>query len=130
RRAHRGRPRPAGLPVRGRLELLGGVDPHLVLACLAGTAVTMASAAGVSILASVIARPPRTAVILAYSWMLGYVAVCALTMAAPSWLSTQPFNAAAAGRPLSLDSVIAVVEAGNPAAAANAVFSSDPIEPA
>jgi ABC-type transport system involved in multi-copper enzyme maturation permease subunit len=130
RMAHLGLLLLAGLPVLGLLELLGGVDPHLVLACFAGTAVTMASAAGLSILASVVARPARAAVILAYGWMVAYVVVCVLGSVAPYWFGKQPFYAAAAANPLSLDSVIAVIEAGNPVAAANTVFSSYPIEPA
>ncbi len=128
RMAHLGLLLLAGLPVLGAVEFLGGVDPHLVLAAFAGTAVTMASAAGVGVLASVVARPSRAALFLAYGWILLYVVLCVLGEAAPYWLLPRPFNAAAPAGPL--DGLIAVVEAGNPVAAVAAVFGSDPIEPA
>ena len=118
----------AGLPVLGAVEFLGGVDPHLVLAAFLGTAVTMASAAGVGILASVVARPSRAAPFLAYGWILLYVALCFLAETALYWLANRPSLATAP--PYVLDGLIAVVEAGDPVAAVAAVFGSDPIEPA
>jgi ABC-type transport system involved in multi-copper enzyme maturation permease subunit len=55
-----------GLPVLGFLQLLGGVDPQLVLAAFAATGVTMLSLACLSILNSILVRKPRTAILLTY----------------------------------------------------------------
>jgi ABC-type transport system involved in multi-copper enzyme maturation permease subunit len=63
-----------GLPVLSVIQFLGGVDPGLVLAGFAATAITMASLAGVSILASVYARQPRDAIVVTYLAVAGYVA--------------------------------------------------------
>jgi ABC-type transport system involved in multi-copper enzyme maturation permease subunit len=55
-----------GLPVLSLLQLLGGVDPQLLLAGFAATGVTMLSLAALSIFNSVYATKPRTAIILTY----------------------------------------------------------------
>ena len=119
----------AGLPVLGALEFLGGVDPHLVLAAFAATAVTMASAAGVGILASVVARPARAAVLLAYGVVVVYVLLCWMSQGIEWWMSWHRFTAAAPPPP-GLDGVLAVIDAGNPVVAVSNIFNSDPIEPA
>jgi ABC-type transport system involved in multi-copper enzyme maturation permease subunit len=126
RMAHPGLLLLAGLPVLGAVQFLGGVDPHLVLAGFAGTAVTLASAAGVSLLASVIARPPRAALLLAYGFIFLYAMLCVLGNAVLFSLA-RPFVAAPGS--LFLESLIGVIEAGNPIDAARRVFlSADPIE--
>jgi ABC-type transport system involved in multi-copper enzyme maturation permease subunit len=55
-----------GLPVLGFLQLLGGVDPNLVLVAFAGTALTMLSLASLGILNSAYCHRPRTAIFLTY----------------------------------------------------------------
>lgn len=55
-----------GLPVLGILQLLGGVDPQLVLAGFAATTLTMISLASLSIFNSVYCEKPRTAILLTY----------------------------------------------------------------
>jgi ABC-type transport system involved in multi-copper enzyme maturation permease subunit len=55
-----------GLPILGLLQLLGGIDPELVLLGYAATGVTMLSLASLSILNSVYAGKPRTAIFLTY----------------------------------------------------------------
>ena len=75
-----------GLPILGLTQLLGGVDPDLVLAGFAITGVTMASLAALSILQSVYAKKPRDAIVLTYLGALGYVALassCLILMAPP-----------------------------------------------
>jgi ABC-type transport system involved in multi-copper enzyme maturation permease subunit len=62
-----------GLPILGLLQLVGGVDPDLVLASFAATAVTMLSLAGLAILQSVYARKPREAVVRTYLVVAGYL---------------------------------------------------------
>lgn len=130
----------AGLPVLSAVQFLGGVDPHLILAGFAGTAVTLASTAGVGILASVVARRSRTALFLAYGAILAYVVVCCLGLFVLSWLPRLPFYAGAAAGPFSIENLIAIIEAGNPVVAVQNIFnvvavqnifnSADPFETA
>ncbi|HBI45901.1 MAG TPA: hypothetical protein DDY78_24055 [Planctomycetales bacterium] len=127
RMAHLGLLLLAGLPVLGAVQFLGGVDPHLVLAGFAGTAVTLASVAGVSLLASVIARPPRAALLLAYGFILLYVMLCVLGNVVLFYLAHWSF----VGSPESvfLENIIGVIETGNPIKAVGSIFlSGDPIE--
>lgn len=63
----------AGLPVFALLQLLGGIDFLWVLLCFGGTLLTVLSVAGVSLLASVVSRRSRDAIILAYGIVLGYL---------------------------------------------------------
>ena len=131
RMAHLGLLLLAGLPVLSAVQFLGGVDPTLILAGFAGTAVTLASTAGVGILASVVARPSRAALLLAYGAVLAYVLVCCLGLFILSWLPRQPFYAGAAAGPFSIESLIGVIEAGNPVTAVeNAFNSANPFETA
>ena len=131
RMAHLGLLLLAGLPVLSAVQFLGGVDPHLILAGFAGTAVTLASTAGVGILASVVARPSRAALFLAYGAVLAYVVACCLGLFVQSWLPRQPFYAGAASGPFSIVNLIDVIEAGNPVVAVqNAFTSADPFETA
>src|SRR5262249_11315723 len=53
-------------PVLSLLQLLGGVDPQLLLAGFVATGVTMLSLAALSIFNSVYATKPRTAIVLTY----------------------------------------------------------------
>jgi ABC-type transport system involved in multi-copper enzyme maturation permease subunit len=55
-----------GLPMLALLQLLGGVDPNLVLAGFAASGLTLFSLACLSILNSVLAAKPRTAIFAAY----------------------------------------------------------------
>lgn len=56
----------AGLPVLALMQFLGGVDPGLLMAGFAATALTMLSLAAVSILFSTLVRRSRDAIILTY----------------------------------------------------------------
>ena len=128
RMAHLGLLLLAGLPVLGVMQFLGGVDPHLVLAGFAGTAVTLASAAGVSLLASVIARPPRSALLLAYVFIIS-VRRAVRARLRGLVLFSLAFLFSPADVSSALESLVGVVETGNPIEAARRVFaSSDPIE--
>jgi ABC-type transport system involved in multi-copper enzyme maturation permease subunit len=55
-----------GLPILSLLQLLGGVDPNLLLSGFAATAMTLLSLAALSLLNSVYATKPRTAILLTY----------------------------------------------------------------
>lgn len=55
-----------GLPVLGMVQLLGGVDPQMVLQGFAVTGLTVLGLSGVSILMSVLFARPRTAILMTY----------------------------------------------------------------
>ena len=78
-----------GLPILGILQFMGGVDPNLVLAGFAVTGLSMASMASLSILVSVYAKKPRTAIVMSYLILLAYVGLAA-------WTSTMPLTGALA----------------------------------
>jgi ABC-type transport system involved in multi-copper enzyme maturation permease subunit len=83
-----------GLPILGILQFMGGVDPNLVLAGFAITGLSMVSLASVSILISVYAKKPRTAIVLSYLVLLAYLAVATWTNQTPAAtdLLTTTFN--------------------------------------
>jgi ABC-type transport system involved in multi-copper enzyme maturation permease subunit len=62
-----------GLPILSLLEFLGGVDPNLVLAGFAATAMTMLSLASLSLLNSAYARRSLTAIFLTYIQVVAYL---------------------------------------------------------
>jgi ABC-type transport system involved in multi-copper enzyme maturation permease subunit len=66
----------AGLPVLGAVQFLGGVEPELVFAGFAATALTALSLAGVAMLASVCSSRTREAVGLAYALPVVYLMFC------------------------------------------------------
>jgi ABC-type transport system involved in multi-copper enzyme maturation permease subunit len=94
-----------GLPILSILQFMGGVDPNLVLAGFAFTGLTMVSLASVSILISVYAKKPRTAIVLSYLILLGYLAVA-------TWANRTP---------PATDSLTTTFNAGNVFAALSAV---------
>ena len=69
-----------GLPIISLMQLLGGVDPALVLAGFAATGLTMLSLAALSILNSVFAQKPRDAIVLTYLAVIAYLAVSLLSL--------------------------------------------------
>lgn len=70
-----------GLPVLSLLQLLGGVDPEMMLAGFAATAVTMLSLASLSLFNSVYATKPRTAIAFTYVQVGAYLGVSSLALA-------------------------------------------------
>lgn len=70
-----------GLPILSLLQFLGGVDPSLVLAGFAGTALTVAGLAGVAILNSVRCKRSRDAIGLTYLELFGYIAISLMALA-------------------------------------------------
>ncbi|HYT94581.1 MAG TPA: ABC transporter permease subunit, partial [Gemmataceae bacterium] len=67
-----------GLPLMSMIQFLGGVDPMLVQAGFAATALTMIGLAGVSILASTWCRRPRAAIATAYLLLVMYLGLSSL----------------------------------------------------
>ena len=70
----------AGLPILALLQVLGGVDPGLLLAGFAATLLTMFSLAAISILSSVAMRRARDAIVLVYFSFLGYYLLASLAL--------------------------------------------------
>jgi ABC-type transport system involved in multi-copper enzyme maturation permease subunit len=62
----------AGLPVLGVVQLLGGVDPDLILAAFAATFLTMASLGAVGMLVSLHTARPYAAILFTYGITAGY----------------------------------------------------------
>jgi ABC-type transport system involved in multi-copper enzyme maturation permease subunit len=103
-----------GLPVLAGLQFLGGVDPLLVVAGFAATLLTVASLAGLSILASVLCRRARDAIVLTYLMAVAYVGLSGL-----SWLLTVPTGWATFpstptwASPVTVEDVVKAFNAGN-----------------
>jgi ABC-type transport system involved in multi-copper enzyme maturation permease subunit len=104
----------AGLPILAILQFLGGIDPGLVLAGFAATAVTMFSLAAVSILCSVLVRKPRDAIVLAYLSILAYyllVSLPLLLLTLPGWDSSPSTSIGTSS--ITLRDVLEWLNAGN-----------------
>jgi ABC-type transport system involved in multi-copper enzyme maturation permease subunit len=105
----------AGLPVLAAVQFLGGIDPGMVLAGFAATGVSAASIAALSVLASVLLRRTRDAIMLTYLVLFLYaVAVVLLTFAVTvnrwgSFPSTATWTS-----PVTLDDVLRVLSMGHP----------------
>jgi ABC-type transport system involved in multi-copper enzyme maturation permease subunit len=67
-----------GLPILSLVQFLGGVDPELMLAVFAITALTMLGLAGLSILNSVHFQKPRDAIALTYLGGIAYLLLSTL----------------------------------------------------
>ncbi len=68
-----------GLPILSFLQLLGGVDPGLVLAGFAATGLTVLSLASLSMLSSVLSRRSRDAIIISYLGAVAYLGISGLS---------------------------------------------------
>jgi ABC-type transport system involved in multi-copper enzyme maturation permease subunit len=106
----------AGLPVLSFLQLLGGVDPDIVLVSFGLTALTALSLSSLAVLNSVYARRPLTAVMLTYLQVGIYLglsgAAYGLLLAFP-WLSGYPSTDEWLS-PVSVQDVVDVLGTGNP----------------
>ncbi len=69
-----------GLPILSLLQFLGGIDPDLVLAGFAATAVTMLSLGSLSMLVSVVCKKPRNAIGMTYLALLAYFLISVLAI--------------------------------------------------
>jgi ABC-type transport system involved in multi-copper enzyme maturation permease subunit len=106
----------AGLPVLSALQFIGGFSPRALLLGFAGTGATMVGLACLSILASVLCRRTRDALMFVYLVILAYGAVSYL-----AWFLRQTYapvmsfpSTASWDSPLTLEDVLFGVEAGNP----------------
>ena len=64
-----------GLPILSLLQFLGGIDPNLVVAGFAFTALTMFGIGGISILNSVVYKRPRDSIAISYFYCVAYFAI-------------------------------------------------------
>ncbi len=107
-----------GLPVLSLMQFFGGIDPGLLLATYAVTALTAASLTGLGILNSVLRRRARDAIVITYLAAIGYVIVASLALAVPPLLSA--YRAQSATPPWALDDwtrwAVEVLNYGNPIA--------------
>jgi ABC-type transport system involved in multi-copper enzyme maturation permease subunit len=111
-----------GVPVLSAVQFLGGVEPDLVFAGFAATALTVAGLAGVSILSSVYARRSRDAIVLTYVAVALYVVLCVVgDFLVDNFIFTRSPLLFGVG-PSAADCV-AAFQAGNPAYAQSRVFS-------
>jgi ABC-type transport system involved in multi-copper enzyme maturation permease subunit len=105
-----------GLPVLSILQLIGGVDPQLMLAGFAGIGLTMLGIASVSILLSTLFKKPRDAISLTYLFLLAYASLTSFgafiashpALSLPVWFGDDP--------PTLRDAIL-VLDAGNPISA-------------
>lgn len=73
----------AGLPVLGVVQLLGGVDPNLILTAFAATLLTMASLGAVGMLVSLHTARPYAAILFTYGITAGYFLFTRYAMISP-----------------------------------------------
>lgn len=93
-----------GLPILAILQIMGGIDPELLLASFALTGITLVSLGSLSLLCSVYARRPWHAVLQAMVLTVSYLAFSGLAHA----LVKRPAASATL-----LDDVVIVVNQGN-----------------
>jgi ABC-type transport system involved in multi-copper enzyme maturation permease subunit len=116
-----------GLPVLSLMQFFGGIDPGMLMASFAATALTAASLAGLSILNSVLRRRARDAIIFTYLAAIGYLAATGATVflkftlahyGALQWAGIdwgEVFDAFHAGNPIfGLVAVIQTMDANGP----------------
>ncbi|HZZ81205.1 MAG TPA: ABC transporter permease subunit [Gemmataceae bacterium] len=102
-----------GLPILSILQLMGGVDPELMLSGFAGIGLTMLGIASVSIFFSTLLKKPRDAISMTYLFLLAYGTTASLGLAfssspllqTPIWFGDDPPT---------LRDVVFVANTGNP----------------
>ncbi|HEV8062716.1 MAG TPA: ABC transporter permease subunit [Gemmataceae bacterium] len=103
----------SGLPILSIMQFMGGVDPTLIVAWAAATAIGLVSICCLSMLNSVLNRRPRDAIALSYFCVLGY-----LILSGASWMFKIPAFAPAWINSLTLEKCLYVGSTGNPLAMA------------
>jgi ABC-type transport system involved in multi-copper enzyme maturation permease subunit len=122
-----------GLPVLSLMQFFGGIDPGLLLAVFAATALTACSLAALGVLMSVQRRRARDAIILTYLVAAGYAAIASLTLAVPPLWAAYHLELARQGKPNAtadvpyyneIETTVEWFNAGNPFYAVGKVASS------
>ena len=99
----------AGLPILSILQFMGGVDPTLIVAWAACTALGIVSLSCLSMLNSVLNRRSRDAIAVSYFCVLGY-----LVLTSVWWLFKAPGFLPAWVNPVVLQKCLYVGSSGNP----------------
>lgn len=99
----------SGLPFLSILQFLGGVDPTLIVAWAATTAIGLVSMSCLCMLNSVLNRRSRDAIAISYFCILGY-----LLLSGASWQFAVRGFAPAWVNPTELEKILYVGSAGNP----------------
>jgi ABC-type transport system involved in multi-copper enzyme maturation permease subunit len=105
----------AGLPILCLLQLLGGVEPELVLVGFGVTALTMLSFASLALLNSIYARRPITAILATYAQVVVYLAISGASkwgVVEFSWLGGYP-TGDDWDSPIHIDDVVGWLGIGN-----------------
>jgi ABC-type transport system involved in multi-copper enzyme maturation permease subunit len=100
-----------GLPVLALVQFMGGVDPGLVLAGFAATAMTMLGLAGLSILNSVLIKKPRDAIALTYLGAVGYLLLSFMSLLLPPAVMQAPLSFGS--DPLTVGGLVNAFNSGN-----------------
>jgi ABC-type transport system involved in multi-copper enzyme maturation permease subunit len=114
-----------GLPVFSALQFLGGIQPEWLLAGFAATGLTLVSLAAASILASVLCRRARDAILGTYVLAAGYFAVslAAFGLIRSPWLAwVATAGVTLAGTTVTPTDAVDALGAGNPVVALIHVF--------
>jgi ABC-type transport system involved in multi-copper enzyme maturation permease subunit len=107
-----------GLPILSLTQFLGGVDPDLVLAGFAATALTMVGLAGLSTLCSVYSRKARTAIILTYALIAIYFTCSGLVLVLlTAYPTAAGFPLGFGANPITVRDLADGLNAGNPLSA-------------
>lgn len=101
----------AGMPILSILQLLGGIDPNLMIAGTATTALSVLNLAALSILCSVLAKRPRDAIAMTY-----LVAIAYMILSGASWLLVTKAFLPTWGNPQLVEDCVHYANAGNPIA--------------
>jgi ABC-type transport system involved in multi-copper enzyme maturation permease subunit len=107
-----------GLPILSFTQFLGGVDPDLVIAGFAATALTMIGLAGLSTLCSVYSRKARTAIILTYALIAIYFTCSGLVLALlTAYPRAASFSLGVGSSQITVQNLAEGLNAGNPLSA-------------
>jgi ABC-type Na+ efflux pump permease subunit len=114
-----------GLPILALMQLLGGIDPVLLLAGFAATGLSMVALTSLGIFHSVYAQKPRQAILRTYIWAGIYLLISGLSwlvllpsLGWASWPSTATWTS-----PVTVEDVVEWLTAGNPMSLAFELWS-------
>jgi ABC-type transport system involved in multi-copper enzyme maturation permease subunit len=114
----------AGLPMLSLMEFMGGIDPELVLAGFAATALTVLSLGAWGLLNSVRSPKPRTALFRSYLWIVLYLTISAVSAFLVSVLGLGAFPTTDDWiSPVTLQDVVDWFNAGNVLFGAKELFN-------
>jgi ABC-type transport system involved in multi-copper enzyme maturation permease subunit len=102
-----------GLPILSLTQLWGGMDPDLVLAGFAATAISMISLAGLSMVNSVYALRARDATLVTYLVALAYLGLSLLALVVPSYPRIAALQLVSGTHPVTCGDVVDYFSSGS-----------------